>query len=142
MVSSYTPTTRGDDTMKPLSEDLRLRIVSAYQEEDASYPQVAERFQVSQSSVRRFVKQWRETGDVTPKPPSNGQSPKIDPHGSLVLADLVKTCVDASQDELRAMLADEVGTLVSQPTLCRTLKRKRLTRKKKRNALPSRTERM
>jgi len=117
--------------MKPLSEDLRTRIVMIYEETDVSYPQVAERFQVSESSVKRFVKQWRETGTVTPHPPSTGPSPKLDEAGMTVLKTLVKMQGDASQDELRVLMAQETGTLVSQPTISRALSRAKITRKKK-----------
>jgi transposase len=119
--------------MKPLSDDLRKRLVAVYEETEVSYVEVAARFHVSVSSVRRFVKQWRETGTVTPKPPANGHQPKIRDDGEAVLMNLVKTQVDASQHELCQLLATETGTLVSQPTLCRTLQRARITRKKRRS---------
>ena len=119
--------------MKPFSEDLRARIAVVYEETELSYPQVADRFNVSESSVRRFVKQWRETGTVTPKPPAKSQHPKLDEEHVRVLAELVKTQVDASQEELRERLAKATGLRVSQPTLCRTLQRARITRKKRRN---------
>ena len=45
--------------MKPLSDDLRKRLVAVYEETEVSYVEVAARFHVSVSSVRRFVKQWR-----------------------------------------------------------------------------------
>lgn len=129
----------GDECMKPLSEDLRTRLVIVYEESEVSYPQVAARFRVSESSVRRFVKQWRETGTVTRKPSANGHVPKIAAQGVTVLMELVDTQVDASQDELREMLAGEVGTLVSQPTICRTLQRAGITRKKNETRRRART---
>jgi transposase len=128
--------------MKPLSNDLRTRIVTAYEGTEFSYKDVAARFQVSVSSVRRFVKQWRETGTVTPKAPANGQQPKIRGEGETVLKHLVKTQVAASQEELCECLALEIGTRVSQPTLCRALRRAQITRKKRRNGRRSSSEPM
>ena len=119
--------------MKPFSNDLRGRIVAVYEETEWSYPQVAARFQVSESSVRRFVKHWRDTGSVEPRPAANGRRSKIDAVGVAVLTEVVKTYVDASQAELCDLLAGATGTLVSQPTICRALQRARLTRKKRRN---------
>ena len=116
--------------MQPFSEDLRGRIVTVYEETTLSYPQVADRFQVSERSVRRFVKQRRETGAVTPKPSGQGHQPKLDEEEVTILAIVVTTQIDASQDELRAFLAEETGTRVSQPTICRTLQRAGITRKK------------
>ena len=120
--------------MKPLSEDLRERIVAAYGGPEGSYPKVAVRFQVSESSVRRFVKQWRERGTLAPRPPANGQPCKLNQEERETLSMLVVTQVDASQDEIRHRLAENTGILVSQPTICRMLQRARITRKKRRNA--------
>lgn len=112
--------------------------MAVYEETEWSYPQGATRFQVSESSVRRCVKQWRDTGMVEPNPTANGRHPAIDDVGVTVLAAFIKTQSDASQDELRAQLAVHTGTFVRQPTICRTLQRARITRKKRRNAPPNR----
>ena len=124
--------------MKPFSNDLRGRIVAGYEETELSYPQVAARFQVSESSVRRFVKHWRDTGTVEPRSAVPGRHPKIDDVGVAVLTECITTHVDASQEELCDLLAGVTGTVVSQPTMCRALQRARLTRKKRRNGLKSR----
>ena len=128
--------------MKPFSDDLRGRIVAVYEETEWSYPQVAARFQVSESSVRRFVKHWRDRGTVESKLAANGRLAKIDDAGVAVLTELVKTHVDASQAELCELLAGATGIVVSQPTICRALQRARLTRKKRRNGLKNSTAQM
>lgn len=120
--------------MKPLSNDLRRRIVEVYEEEELSYAKVAKRFHVSESSVKRFVKQWRDSGRIDPKSAANGKTTILDDAGVARLKSLVETQIDASQDELREWLASEIGVLVSQPTICRTLQRAGITRKKRRNA--------
>ena len=51
---------------KPLSNDLRERIVRAV-EEGASVRFVGARFGVSASSVNNIFRLWRETGNVAPK---------------------------------------------------------------------------
>ena len=116
--------------MKPLSEDLRTRIVQVYEETELSYPKVAARFQVSESSVRRFVKQWRESGNVTPQPHGGGHPSTLDKAGVELVTELAHAEVDATQDELRDMVAKQTGTRVSQPTICRILQRAGITRKK------------
>jgi transposase len=73
--------------MNPFSRDLRERIVAVYEETALSYPQVAARCQVSESSIRRFVKQWRDTGTVEPKPAAHGRHPAIDEGGITVLTE-------------------------------------------------------
>jgi len=121
---------KGGSLMKPISDDLRTRIVNVYEETQLSYPKVAARFQVSESSVRRFVKQWREQGTITPQPQGGGHLSKLDDADVALVAELANTEVDATQDELREMVAKHTGTLVSQPTICRTLQRASITRKK------------
>jgi transposase len=121
--------------MKPLSRDLRERIVNAHEQEGQSYTQVAKRFAVSRSSVKRFVKQWRATQDLTPKAASNGSQPTLDAADTARLRVWLEQRVETSQDELREQLAVETGKVVSQPTICRTLQRARLTRKKRQNEL-------
>ncbi|HZR90413.1 MAG TPA: helix-turn-helix domain-containing protein, partial [Bradyrhizobium sp.] len=46
---------------KPLSEDLRIRVVRAV-EGGLSRRAAAERFGISAASAVRFVKDWRESG--------------------------------------------------------------------------------
>lgn len=119
--------------MKPFSLDLRRRLVSTYEDEPgSSYPRVAKQFHVSESTVRRYVKQWRETGELFPQEASHGRHPVIEAADLPRLSELVKANVDATQDELRQRLAEKTGVAVSQPTLCRALQRAQITRKKRR----------
>lgn len=126
--------------MKPISNDLRTRIVEVYEEGQLSSAKVAERFRVSEGSVKNFVKQWRETGTIAPKPAANGKTFLIDATGEEVLRGLIEGKTDLSQMELREQLAEETGCLVSQPTISRTLQRLNVTRKKSRNAPKSSSE--
>lgn len=126
--------------MKPISNDLRARIVEVYEEGQLSYAKVAERFRVSEGSVKNFVKQWRETRTIVPKPAANGKTFLIDATGEDVLRGLIEGKTDLSQMELREQLAEETGCLVSQPTISRTLQRLNVTRKKSRNAPKSSSE--
>ena len=47
---------------KPLSDDLRCRILEAYQHKEGSQPQLAQRFGVSFEYVRKIRRQWRRRG--------------------------------------------------------------------------------
>ena len=127
---------KGERKMKPFSRDLRERIVAMYERPESSYPRVAKQFQVSESTVRRYVKQWRETGTLAPRPATNGRSSTIGTAELAMLGDLVTIQIDASHDELRKALAEKTGVTVSQPTLCRALQRARITRKKRRDGRP------
>ena len=94
-------------------------------------------FRSARVSVKRFVKQWRETGTVTPHPPSTGPSPKLDEAGMTVLKTLVKMQGDASQDELRVLMAQETGnTRPVSPTISRALSRGQESPERKRPNAP------
>jgi transposase len=52
---------------KPLSNDLRERLVSAV-DGGMSRRSAAKRFGVAASTAIKVVDQWRQTGDVSPRP--------------------------------------------------------------------------
>lgn len=60
--------------MKAYSQDLRKSIVRAVEQ---GYPrkEVARLFHVSQSTIKRYLKQWKEEGNLVPKP-IPGRPPK------------------------------------------------------------------
>ena len=63
--------------MKPLSLDLRQRIVNCYNEGKYTQMQVADRFSVSLSSVKKLVYQYREKKNVAYGYDRVGRKPKI-----------------------------------------------------------------
>ena len=54
--------------MKAYSNDLRKKIIEAYQRKEGSLRKLAKRFSVSFSFVWRLVKRFRKSGSVAPKP--------------------------------------------------------------------------
>jgi transposase-like protein len=70
---------------KPLSEDLRIRLVRAV-EGGMSRRAAAERFGISVSSAVRFVKEWRESGATRAKRLGGDQrSRRIEEHHEAIL---------------------------------------------------------
>lgn len=64
---------------KSLSNDLRQRVVEAYERGEGTQPQIAERFGVGEASVRRWVALKRKTGGLEPKVADRyGQAPEIE----------------------------------------------------------------
>lgn len=49
------------------SQDIRQKIVNAYQQGNTSIRAVAKQFLVSTNTVQRFLNQYRDTGDIRPK---------------------------------------------------------------------------
>jgi transposase len=117
--------------MIPYSLDFRKKIIETYKEEKLSQRQLAKRFRVALSFIQKLLKQWRETGEVNPKPHGGGQKLKLSSDQIILLGNLVKEKNDATLDELRKQIEEETQTVVSNSTISRVLKRLNLTRKKK-----------
>ena len=62
---------------KSLSDDLRERVVAAV-EAGTSRRQAAAGFGVSVSSAIRWVRAWRDRGEVRARPQGRGPSPRAD----------------------------------------------------------------
>lgn len=54
------------------SIDLRQRIINAYEAKEGSQRQLAKRFQVSLSFVKRLIRRYQDTGQVKPLPHGGG----------------------------------------------------------------------
>jgi len=117
--------------MKPYSLDLRQRVVEAYENKEGSLRSIARRFKVSLNTVLAWVQHFRQTGSVAPKPHGGGGIPRIDAQGREKVRQLVTEQSDATLKELCERYEQHQGVRVSQATMCRTLQRLRLSRKKK-----------
>src|SRR5690606_23619043 len=122
--------------MKPHSKEFRRDVLAAC-EAVGGTREVALRFRVSESWVRRIKQQRRETGQVGPKT-TRQRRPKW-----RAWADWLQAAVAATPDaylrELKVRLKDEQGIDASESMIgaaCHALK---LTRKKRRSSPPSRT---
>lgn len=62
---------------EPHPVELRVRVVEAYESGAGSYPTVAEHFRVGEATVRRWVKQFRLEGDLTPRKKGGGNRSDI-----------------------------------------------------------------
>ena len=107
---------RGVLNMKPLSVDLRQRIIDAYLSGQGSIRILAERFAVSYSTVWLLLKRFRATGKVDPKPHGGGQPAKLDVVDFLVIADIVRQQPDVTAAEVRDRLAELTDVHVSVST--------------------------
>ncbi len=110
------------------SLDLRTRIVAAVKA-GATQPAVAERFAVSLTSVERFVRLAR-TGELKAKSPP-GRTATIPASAYEALAQQVAEHNDALLKEHCELWREQQGMPISVYTMCRTLQRAKLTRKKR-----------
>jgi transposase len=115
----------------PLSDDLREHIIR-FQENHADYTQqdLADEFGVSKSFIEKLLRRWRTTGSSAALPHAGGRTRTLQDHDRTV-RQLIVAQPDATLAELQTRIAKKTKLVVSQPTLCRTLQRLRLRRKKR-----------
>ena len=114
---------------KPLSDDLRSRVVEAVLS-GRSRRWAASRFGVSVSSAIRWVASVLETGSFSRQAMGGDRrSLRLEAHAETILG-AVDACPDITLDELRALL-DEQGVVTSHGALWNLLARHGLTFKKK-----------
>lgn len=114
----------------PYSTDLRQRVIEAYQANEGSQRQLAERFKVSLSFVGRLIRRYQQTGQVRAKPHGGGASALIAAEDLTLVQKLVEEQPAALLEELCERLEVRSGIRVSVPTMHRAVHRLKLTTKK------------
>jgi len=90
----------------PHPVELRERAVRAYENGPESYDVVAARFEVASAALERWVKRYRETKSVVPKPRGGGNLSPVD---LALLERIVVETGDATTHELTAAYNVQVG---------------------------------
>lgn len=116
--------------MQAYSLDFRQKIVSAYENGVETIVEVAERFEVSPSFIKKMLAQRRSTGSVAPVGHRGGQPRRLtDKHRKWLLRTVLGE-PDMTLSDVRERLAGKKQIVVSVPTLSRELRRLNLRRKK------------
>lgn len=118
--------------MKPYSEDLRKRIVDAYEAAAGSVRELAKRFMVDPKTVQNYLNLKRGTGSVAPRPHGGGPEPKLDHAGVQLVRTVVEEKNDRTHEEIAKELESRIQVKVSRATVWRALDGLGLTRKKRR----------
>lgn len=103
----------------------RLKMVTAV-DAGESVAEVAERFEVSETAVRNYLR-LRDEGSLEPKPPSGGRSPTLTDKDRQRLL----KAVDRQPDATLAELIEECGFDISESALSRELQKLDRPRKRK-----------
>ena len=118
--------------MNPYSVDLRQRVVDAYARGEGTIDQLAARFSVSPSSVERWVRRHRATGSVAPTPnPAGKANAIVTEEDRALLVRFYREQPDATYEELAERFSRETGRPVARSTMGASVKRLRITRKKR-----------
>jgi transposase len=124
--------------MKPLSIDLRHRIVEAYEAGYGTKQQIANRFAVSVASVKKLVSQWQKLGTLVPQYQTVGRKPAFNQEQLFELDLLLERCCDITLAEIQEHFDGRV--FCSHQAVANALKRLGWGYKKKRYMRLSRIE--
>lgn len=116
--------------MKAYSVDLRQKIINVHTEESISQRQLADRFQVSLSTIHRYLKQAQTGQGLEPKAHGGGHPAKLSPEQMETLRTLIAANNDATLVELCEQTVEQTGVSVSRSTMGRLTQVLGLSRKK------------
>ena len=115
--------------MSCYSIDFRKKVIEVYKQEKKSIRELAKRFLISPDTVRRLLKQYRETGDVTPQKCGTKQKGVLSQYEDKVL-EIVETYPDFTLWQYCEVIREEIGIDVSTSTMGRFCVEHNLTLKK------------
>jgi len=117
-----------DFIMRPLSEDLRARVIAA-RESGAGTGEVCQRFGVSRKSVERFWKQHGLVGHCRPKQIGGYRRSRLRPH-ERTLRRWIARQADLTLAELQQRCGKQLGIKIGITALWHRLDRMGLSYKK------------
>jgi putative transposase len=123
--------------MSAYSMDLRERVIGAYDQEQGTQAELADRFKVSVPWIKKLLRFRRETGSIAARPHGGGREPKF----SGEKLDQLKAMVEQDPDATLQELLERSGVNGSIMAVHRALERLGSHRKKSRYVLPSKTAR-
>lgn len=120
---------------KPISLDLRERIVAAYEGREGTREEVAKRFKVSVGMVKKLLAQKSRTGDLRARYRFCGRKARLEPEHGKSMRQLVEKEPDLTLEEIKQRLG--LGCTIG--AIHWVLRRLGLTYKKRRSMRPSKT---
>lgn len=124
---------------KAYSDDLRRRILQAYEHREGAEADLAERFQVSLGYVKKIRQQQRRTGKMERTPHDPGRKPKFTEPIREQLRSWLKQQPDLTLAELQEHLHTQMRLPVSVPSLWVVLRKIGLRLKKSHSTRKSAT---
>jgi transposase len=115
--------------MKAYSQDLRERVLRAV-DEGKPRVQIIELFHVSRATIKRYLKQRRETGHVHPLA-IPGRTPRKGAALQAHVGELLRERKDARLEDYCQMWESQSGVKLSPSTMSRAIRRAGYTRKKR-----------
>lgn len=132
--------------MQPYSIDFRQKIIEIYEQENISIRKLAQRFQVAKSFIQKLLKQYRETGELSPQTPGGSPPRKLQEEQLITLIEIIESNNDATLEELCELLEKQSEVRVSRATMGRITTqlnysvKKNSARSRKRKRSPTKKE--
>jgi transposase len=126
--------------MKPISIDLRERILAAYDAGEGTRQQVADRFKVSLGLVKKLLAQRKRLGTIEPQYQNVGRKPAFDGEHLEQLDKFLRKRTDATLREIQEHFSDRIRCSIQ--AIANALKRLDWRYKKNRCVRASKTEKM
>lgn len=111
------------------SIDFRKKVLSVY-EKQKSLRKTADLLDVSYKFVQSLVKRWKTEGTLEPKPHKGGNPPKIKEVHVPFLTSMIDDENDLTLEEMCDRLYEKFNLKIAPSTLCETLSRLKISRKK------------
>ena len=109
--------------MRPYSVDFRQKIIDVWEKDKISIRELATRFNVAKSFIQKLLKQYRETGDIRPRPQGGSPPTKLNSEQLIILVEIIEANRDATLQELSNLLYEKTQIKVSRATLGRITKK-------------------
>jgi transposase len=115
--------------MNAYSSDLRERVIVAARDANLTQPEIAETFSISLSSVEDWLRTYRTTRRLKPRPFTGGAKRALQSQAQ-VTRTAVKQQPDATLAELCIVVATKTGVSANPSMMCRELQILNVPRKK------------
>ena len=117
--------------MKPYPVEFRAKIIEVWQKDQLSIRKLAKQFQVSKSFIQKFIKQYKETGELRPLPQGGSCPSQINNEQMVDWVVIIDENNDATLEELCELLNEKRKVKVSKSTMGRITQKLNYTLKKK-----------
>jgi transposase len=115
---------------KPLTKELREKIVSAYERGLGTINEVAEIFSITPRTVAKYLQIYRDTGDLTPKP-LPGRPPILTNENLDIIKKIIFINQDGTLQDFRDAFEIKTGIHVAISTMQNACDKLDMNRKKK-----------
>lgn len=111
--------------------ELRQRVLTAYDDGEGTFKELAERFAIGEATMNRWVSQMRRRGTLEPMRQGRPPGPvAVSEAGASFIESVLLEIPDTTAPEMVAAYDEEFGIRLSEATMKRTFSRLGFTRKR------------